>query len=118
MRRKRLVVATTIAASVLAMTAGATTAQASPDSGPLCRAEDDAPVYNENHDWIYTIPKGHDMRVHTWPVKWDYFHAYGHGEGHSTDGYARLSHFVIGSGRTHSMRVGIGRCEYDHPRLS
>lgn len=80
------------AAIALPVTFVASPGQASDLGGPLCRTNSPTPVTRGSDGrWIYTIPAGHDMRVHEGapfgPTFW------GHGEGHAVDGYADASHF-------------------------
>jgi hypothetical protein len=80
------------AAIALPMTFVAQPGQASDSGGPLCRTNSPTPVMRGSDGrWIYTIPAGHDMRVHA--VNRSEPRFFGHGEGHTVDGYANSSHF-------------------------
>lgn len=68
------------------------TAQASDAPGILCRAHSDAAVYSPHTgEYKYTIPAGHDMRVHD--VRSDGRMFYGHGGPRNDDGWAFVSNF-------------------------
>ncbi len=81
-----------VALAIVAVTGSS--ALASPRPGILCRAASDAGVHrtSDGH-WIYTIPAGHDMRVHEIWQGPGFTYFYGHGAGHDADGYTDSAHF-------------------------
>ncbi len=82
-----------VALAIVAVTGSA--ANASPRPGVLCRAGSDAGVHRSSDGrWIYTIPAGHDMRVHEVWQGDGFTFFYGHGAGHETDGYSNAVHFT------------------------
>lgn len=92
-RTVRRAVSVAGAALALVMVTGSG-AHASDRPGLLCRATSDAGVHRTSDGrWIYTIPAGHDMRVHEFWHGDGFTFLFGHGAGHSTDGYANSVHF-------------------------
>ncbi|MEJ7772435.1 MAG: hypothetical protein WKF51_11085 [Geodermatophilaceae bacterium] len=82
-----MIAALTIAGGVTAAPAHATYAP----GDMLCTAFRNAPVYNVNGYWIYTIPAGRDMRVHEEGWYAGHFF-YGHGSGRQ-DGATNANYF-------------------------
>jgi hypothetical protein len=90
--RKSVRLGLAAAAIALPVTFLASPGEASDLGGPLCRTNSPTPVFRTSDGrHIYTIPAGHDMRVHrVFPDEPRFF---GHGEGHTVDGRADSSHF-------------------------
>jgi hypothetical protein len=87
---KRILGGLAVAVTAMTVSLSPAAAQASDLPGILCRTNSPTPVFRGS-DWnrIYTIDAGRDMRVH-WQ---DGSYFYGHGNGHTVDGYAHTSHF-------------------------
>ncbi len=91
--RPRVFAAVVVVAAVTPMLFVTGPAQAS--GSWLCRVDRQAPVFRDSDNrWIYTIPGGRDMRVYKFRGPADQFQIYGHGAGHTRNGWADSRNFT------------------------
>jgi len=96
--RLRSFSAAVVMAALVMVPLSAGPAAAGGDRGILCRTEYATPVFKgtaSQRVWIYTIPGGRDMRVTDTRGPLQRMELYGHGAGHTQNGWAMYWNFAF-----------------------